>query len=126
MGNSLNQSLDALFSKLEGFVSTKTVVGEPVTVGDIILLPLVDISFGVGAGAFDSNDVKGDKKSENGGGGLGASITPSAVLVINNGTVQLVNIKNQDSVNKIIDLVPGLVSKLNLGSLFNKEKSAEE
>ena len=47
------------------FISAKTVVGDAIHVGDTIILPLVDVSFGVGAGAFE-----GDKKS-NGGGGNG-------------------------------------------------------
>ncbi len=58
-------------------------------------------------------------KKENGVGGLGAKITPSSVLVIQDGSVQLINIKNQDSLSKLIDMVPGLVSKLNF---FNKNE----
>ena len=56
------------------FISAKTVVGDAIHVGDTIILPLVDVSFGVGAGAFE-----GDKKS-NGGGGMTGKLTPSAVL----------------------------------------------
>lgn len=121
--SNLNNNLEALFGKLENFVSTKTVVGEPVTIGDVIIVPLVDVSFGVGAGSVDTNEDKSNK--ETGAGGLGAKITPSAVMVIQNGTVQLVNVKNQDSVNKIIDMVPGIVSKLNFGSFFNKKEDNE-
>ena len=38
-------------------------------------------------------------------------MSPSAVLVIKNGQVRLVNIKNQDTVNKIIDMVPDLIDR---------------
>ena len=68
--------------------------------GDTIILPLVDVTFGVGAGAF-----AGEKKN-NGGGGMGGKISPSAVLVISNGVTKLVNIKNQDGLTKILDMVP--------------------
>ena len=68
---------------MDGFVSAKTVVGDAIHVGDTIILPLVDVSFGVGAGAFE-----GDKKN-NGGGGLAGKMTPCAVLVIQNGTTKL-------------------------------------
>ena len=61
----LNTTMESLYKGMENFVSTKTVVGEPVTIGDTIILPLVDVSFGMGAGAF-----KGDAK-EKGGGGIG-------------------------------------------------------
>ena len=73
---------------------------------DTIILPLVDVSFGVGAGAF-----AGDKKN-NAGGAMTGKISPSAVLVIQNGSTKLVNIKNQDTVTKILDMVPDVVDKI--------------
>ncbi len=123
MGTSFSSNLEALFGKMENFITTKTVVGEPITIGEIIILPLIEVAFGVGAGATDTEK---DAKKEMGAGGLGAKITPSAVLVIQNGGVQLVNIKNQDSVNKLIDMVPGVLAKLNFGSMFNKAKKEPE
>ena len=51
MESNLKNSLETLLSQLENFISTKTVVGEPMKVEDAIILPLVDVSFGVGAGA---------------------------------------------------------------------------
>ena len=66
---------------------------------------MVDVSFGVGAGAFN-----GEKK-ERGAGGIGGKMTPCAVLVIQNGATKLVNIKNQDTVTKILDMVPDLVDR---------------
>ena len=71
------------------------------------MLPLVDVSFGVAAGAFSDES----SKKNNGGGGMGGKIQPSAVLVIQNGQTKLVNVKNQDSMTKILDMVPDLVNK---------------
>lgn len=45
-------SVDELLKGLEGFVSSKTVVGEPIQVNDATIIPLVDMKFGMGAGAF--------------------------------------------------------------------------
>ena len=123
MGN-LNTNLEALFSKMEGFVSTKTVIGEPININNVIILPLVEVTFGVGAGSTDQNEDKNGK--ETGAGGLGAKITPSAVLVIQDGNVQLVNIKNPSSVDKLIDMVPGIISKTKLDSLFSKKNSDDK
>lgn len=121
MSDSLNSSLDVLFGKMEDFISTKTIVGEAVTVGGVTLLPLIEVSVGVGAGTNDGNG------KESGVGGLGAKIVPSAVLVICNGNVQLVNVKNQDAINKLIDMVPSAASKLNFGSIFgHKEEPKTE
>lgn len=122
--SSYNGSLETLFSKMENFISSKTVVGEPVTIGDVIIVPLVDVAFGVGAGSVDSKAEKNN--NEKGAGGLGAKISPSAVLVIQNGAVQLVNVKNQNSVNKLIDMVPGIMSKLDFSSAFKGGSKAEE
>ncbi|MDO4555539.1 MAG: GerW family sporulation protein [Lachnospiraceae bacterium] len=103
--NDVNSTVGALLKGMDNFITTKTVVGEPTQVGDTIILPLIDASFGVAAGAF-CNDQK-----NNGAGGMSGKITPSAVLVIQNGEAKLVNVKNQDSVTKILDMVPGFVDK---------------
>ena len=49
--NSFQNTVEALFKGMDSFITTKTVVGDAITVGDTIILPLVDVSFGVGAGA---------------------------------------------------------------------------
>lgn len=110
MADNTNQFQGVVESLLKGMnavLSTKTVVGEATKIGDTIILPLVDVSFGVGAGA-GNNTQKG---SGTGAGGLGGKMTPSAVLVIQNGTVKLVNVKNQDTVTKVLDMVPDMVDK---------------
>ena len=103
--NNFNTTVESLFKGMDSFITTKTVVGDAINIGDTIILPLVDVSFGVGAGAFHQ-----DKKNS-AGGGLGGKITPSAVLVIQNGTTKLVNIKHQDGVTKILDMVPEFVNR---------------
>lgn len=121
VGDTFNSNLDSLFNKMENFISTKTVVGEPITVGNITMLPLIDVTVGVGAGASGNKKEK-DSKGRN-AGGLGAKITPSAILVIQNGTVQLVNVKNTGSVDKLLNMVPGILSKFNFN--LNKDNNDE-
>ena len=116
--NAASESLKMMFSNLQEYISTKTVVGEAVHVGDVILIPLVDVVVGSAMGIASKTTESG-----NGGGGLGAKMSPSAVIVIVNGTVQLVNVKNTESMGKLIDMVPGILSKLGLGSLFKKEEA---
>ena len=48
----LKDTMGSLFDGMEGFLTSKTVVGEPIYIKDTIILPLVDVSFGMGAGAF--------------------------------------------------------------------------
>ena len=117
MANNTAGNLETLMNKVEDFVSSKTVVGDAVKVGEVTLIPLVDVSVGVGAGGTENGA---------GGGGLGAKITPSAVIAIVNGSVQLINIKNQDAVSKLIDMAPGIAAKLNFGSAFGKKGKGEK
>ena len=116
MNNNFDTTVQSLFKGMDSFITTKTVVGDAIHVGDTIILPLVDVSFGVGAGAFTE-----DKKN-NGAGGMGGKISPSAVLVIQNGTTKLVNVKNQDGLTKVLDMVPDFVNRFTAG----KESAAAE
>ena len=119
MNNTFDTTVESLFKGMDSFITTKTVVGDAETIGDTIILPLVDVSFGVGAGAF-----AGDKK-QNAGGGMGAKISPSAILVISNGVTKLVNVKNQDTVTKILDMVPDFVNKFASGGTKNESPVAD-
>ena len=104
--NKFNSTVSALFNGMDSVISSKTVVGDAIHIGDTIILPLVDVSFAVGAGAFHAD------KKERGAGGLGGKISPSAVLVIQNGRTKLVNIKNQDTITKLLDLVPDVIDRV--------------
>ncbi|HJA80754.1 MAG TPA: GerW family sporulation protein [Candidatus Mediterraneibacter intestinipullorum] len=103
--NDFKTTLESLFRGMDGVVSSKTVVGDAIHINDTIILPLVDVSFGIGAGAFS-----GEKK-EKGMGGIGGKMSPSAVIVIQGGKTRLVNIKNQDTITKILDMVPDVVDR---------------
>ncbi|MBQ9765219.1 MAG: sporulation protein [Lachnospiraceae bacterium] len=111
--NNFASTMESLFKGMDGFVTTKTVVGDVMNVGDTIIVPLAEATFGVGAGV-----ATGDKNK--GGGGMGGKVVPSAVLVIKDGTTKLVNIKNQDTVTKLIDMVPDLIEK------FTKKNDEED
>lgn len=118
--NSFHTTVESLFKGMDSFITTKTVVGDAIHIGDTIILPLVDVSFGVAAGAFSQ------EKKNNGAGGMGGKIMPSAVLVIQNGTTKLVNIKNQDGVTKILDMVPDFVNKFTSKNDVVSEDSAAD
>ncbi len=125
VSSNLSASFEVLFKQMETLISTKTVVGDPVNINDVIIVPLVEASFGVVAGGA-GGDMSGDKKGDFNGGGMGAKIAPSAVIVVVNGTAQLINVKNQESVNKLIDMVPGILAKLDLGGIFKKKDKTKD
>lgn len=115
-GNNFTATVEALFKGMETFVTTKTVVGDAVKVDDAIIVPLVDVTCGMAAGSFAEN------AKDKGAGGMSAKMSPSAILIIQDGVTKLVNIKQQDAVTKILDLVPDFVNKFAGGA---KEVSPE-
>ncbi|MGN1313640.1 MAG: GerW family sporulation protein [Lachnospiraceae bacterium] len=121
--NNFSSVMTSLLKGVDSVLSTKTVVGEAITIGDTIILPLVDVSFGIGAGAGSQ-----DKKNS-GAGGVGGKMSPSAVLVIKDGHTKLVNIKQQDGVTKILDMIPDVVERFTtknpVGDMLSDDEAKE-
>lgn len=112
--NNFQSKVESLFKGMDGYIHSKTVVGDAITVGDTIILPLIDVSFGVAAAAIEGQE--NHRQKNNGGGGMGCKMTPSAVLVIQNGTSRLVNVRNQDGLTRVLDMVPDFVSRFTSGN----------
>ena len=62
--NSFNNTVESLFKGMDSFITTKTVVGDAIHIGDTIILPLVDVSFGVAAGAFSAEKKNNGNRSQ--------------------------------------------------------------
>ena len=119
--NHFLDNAEAVFKGMNTFLTTKTVVGEPIIVGDTTIVPLVDVSCGMAAGTFDNTS------KSNGGGGMSAKISPTAMLIIQEGRTKVVNIKNQDAITRLLDMIPDLVNKITNKSDVDKKatKKAE-
>lgn len=117
MVNDFESTVGSLFNGMSNFMTTKTVVGEAIHIGDTIILPLVDVSFGMGAGA------KADGSKSGASGGMGGKMSPSAVLVIKDGTSRIVNIKNQDTVTKLVDMIPDIITRFS--AMIKKDKAED-
>lgn len=117
--------LNALFQGLDGFVQSKTVVGEPIVVGNTTLIPLMEVSCGMASGAFMKEN---QKKGDGGAGAMSSKITPAAMLIIQDGRTKLIRVKNEDAFSKIIDMIPEAIDKITGGSRVTKsaEDLAEE
>ncbi len=103
--NQFNESIRELLKGLDGFVTSKTVIGDPITVNETVIIPFMEVQMGVGAGAYT-------KKGQGTAGALGAKLAPTAILIIQNGSCRLINVKNQDTVLRVLDMVPAVVDKL--------------
>ena len=119
--DSLGVTIQALFKGMEGLVSSKTVVGEPIEVGGAIIIPLIEISAGLATGVL-SNNAK-----NNGAGAMSAKMSPTALVVIQDGRLKLVSVKSQDVFTRLLDLIPEAVDKMKKGAVSEDiVKKAEE
>ena len=112
--NTFHANVDSMFKGMDNFVTTKTVVGQAQVLGDVTIVPLADVSFGMGAG--------------NGAGGVGGKITPSAILVIaKDGSTKMIRMdEKQDAVSKLVDMAPGLINKfMKKGEATDADLAAE-
>lgn len=106
-GNDFNSTINSLFKGMDAFLTSKSVVGEPIQVGDTTIIPLCDVNFGVGAGAY------GGKRSDNAGGGMGGKLSPTSIIVIKNGYTEIINVnEDKGSLGKVLEMIPGVAEKL--------------
>ncbi|MBQ1423897.1 MAG: GerW family sporulation protein [Lachnospiraceae bacterium] len=111
-------TLQALFKGMEGLVQSKTVVGEPVQIGDATIVPLVEVSAGLASGTLKNN------AKNNGAGAMSAKLSPVAMLIIQEGRTRLVNVKNQDVMTRLLDLIPEAIDKITKGAVSPEARAA--
>ena len=118
MDNKIQQLMESAMGNIKAMVDVDTVVGDSVTCEDgTVVIPISSVSFGFGAGGSDFSPKAGSAVSEKmfgGGCGGGANVKPAGFLVVAGGNVRYIP-TNGDSgaVNKIVDLVPGMIDKVN-------------
>nr|MBQ6241457.1 sporulation protein [Lachnospiraceae bacterium] len=119
--NKFGTTMESMFESMKGLISSKTVVGEPVIINEnTFVLPLMDVSVGVGAGAT----VSENSGRNLGGGALGAKYSPSAVLVVQDGVARIINIQEQDKLVHLIESAPDTVNRL-LSAFHKKNKKVD-
>lgn len=124
--NNIKGMLDVTMEKLRTLVDADTVIGTPITVGEMTILPVSKVSFGLATGGTDIPN-KNQSPMFGGGGGAGVSITPIAFLAIQGDGVRLLPVyTDMTSVDKAISMAPELIDKVK--GLFTKDtdKKTEE
>ena len=122
--NSIKSIMDVTMDKLRAMVDANTIIGDPIVVGDVTLLPVSKVSFGLATGGSDFPS-KTQSGLFGGGGGAGINITPIAFLVIQQGEVRVLPmVSTPDTNNQLVNMVPELVNKVT--DLFSKKKEKKE
>jgi uncharacterized spore protein YtfJ len=103
--------------EIEKALSTKTVIGEPMTIEGNTIIPFVSIGFGFGAGGGSGKGMaqkdKGEGEGIGGGAGGGAGVKPLGIIVINKDGVRIEQLKGAmaSTAEKVADVVANVMEK---------------
>ena len=118
--NDFNNTVNSLFNGMSAFLTSKTVMGETQVIGDTTIIPLMDVNFGVGAGA--TAPARGGNSAA---GGMGGKMSPSAVIVVQGDFVRILPVGETNKLQNVMDMIPGVVEKVQK-FLSGRGKSDEE
>lgn len=119
--NSIKNLMDTTMEKLRAMVDADTVIGTPVSVGEITLIPVSKVSFGLATGGSDFPSKTQSNGLFGGGGGAGVTVNPIAFIAINHDNVRVLPIYNEPSAaERVLNTAPELIDKVK--ELFSKEK----
>ena len=98
-------------------VDADTIIGTPVVVGNVTLVPVSRVSFGLATGGSDFPSKNGQELF-GGGGGAGVTVNPVAFICINGDNVHMMPVYSEmNTIDKAINMAPELIDKVK--SLFN-------
>lgn len=128
MNHPLSEMMTSSMGKIRDMVDVNTVVGDPITTPDgVTLIPITKVSVGYGGGGSDFPTKGAGDNGFGGGAGAGIKITPMAFLVIRGESVRMLPVAEpaSSSIDRIIELVPDLLDRLEDALRSLKDKKAE-
>ncbi|RKZ28335.1 sporulation protein [bacterium] len=120
MSSPVSDILETMLGKIEMMAQAKTILGEPVKLGERMVIPVVKISVGFGAGGGEGSE-KDKNTGTGGGGGGGFSVQPVGFIVMEGEKTAFLPVK-QKSVGSLVEMIPTLIEKMKGG----KKKKEEE
>lgn len=115
--------MDVTMEKLRTMVDADVITGTPVVVGDITLIPVSKVAFGLATGGSDFPSKSGNQLF-GGGGGAGVTVSPIAFIVISGTNVKMLPVYNElSTVEKAINIAPEIIEKAK--ELFPKKETKE-
>jgi uncharacterized spore protein YtfJ len=86
--------LKATLAEIERLLTTRTVVGEPITIEGNTLIPLVAVGFGFGAGGGSGKEQKKvSGEGQGAGSGGGGGVRPVAIIIVNKDGVRVEGVR---------------------------------
>ncbi|WP_054695758.1 GerW family sporulation protein [Syntrophomonas palmitatica] len=120
----LNQDIASIFEQIKNLFDTETVVGQPIEIGNITLIPLISISFGSANGSGRLSRFK--KANTGGGAGAVGKITPAAIVAVKDNELSVYSLTGKGLLDKLDDLMPLISTSLNADKTVSSSASTPE
>ena len=127
----LTDLMGTAMGKIRTMVDANTIIGTPIQTGDVTLIPVSRLSFGIASGGSDFTTKNQKPEADNsfgGGSGAGVSITPIAFLVVTGTDVRLLQISSGDmtTIDRLVDMIPSVMDKVSAAANdMKKDKPAQ-
>ncbi len=116
MSQKLPNMLENTISKIREMVDVNSVVGDPITAGDVTIVPISKISIGLGGGGSDFTTKNANHQENPFGGGVGAGVkvTPVAFLIIKEGSVRMLPVGTpaNSTADRLVEMIPDTLDKI--------------
>ena len=117
MSEKLPNMLDNTIARIREMVDVNSVIGEAITTADgITIIPISKVSVGYGGGGSDyvSKHVNHQDNPFGGGVCAGIKVTPTAFLVIKEGSVRVLPISEpaNTTVDRLVEMIPDTLDKI--------------
>ena len=116
MSKNLPNMLQDTISKIREMVDVNNVIGEPITVDGVTIIPVSKVSVGFGGGGSDfvSKNMNHHENPFGGGVGAGIKVTPVAFLIIKEGSVRMLPVAApaNTTADRIVEMVPDTLDKI--------------
>jgi sporulation protein YtfJ len=122
--NKIKTIMDSTMDKLKAMVNADIITGEPLVVGNLTLIPISKVAYGIATGGSDFA-TKNQKDLFGGGSGAGVTVSPIAFMVVKGDDIKMVPIYNElTTVEKAVTMMPEIIDKAK--ELFAKDKDQEK
>ena len=114
MSKNLPNMLQDTIAKIREMVDVNNVIGEPIVVGDVTIVPVSKVSVGFGGGGSDYVKNVGSNEPYGGGIGGGVKVTPNCILVVKDGNVRMMPVAApaNTTADRIVEMVPDTLDKI--------------
>lgn len=124
MPDKISNIMQVTMDKIRSVVDSETIVGDPITVNNMTIIPVSKLTFGVASGGSDFPSKKTEGTYFGGGSGIGAAVTPVGFLVIKGNEVKMLNVGEETTpLERVITSMPETVEKIS--SLFKSNKETK-